>query len=40
MPIDKPLGKTRPRNAAIGAKSAALSKIPDELIDQILKASR
>ena len=37
MPIDKPLSKTKLRNAAIAAKSAALPKIPDELIDQIVK---
>lgn len=37
MPIDKPLSKTKLRNAAITAKSAALPKIPDELIDQIVK---
>lgn len=37
MPIDKPLSKTKLRNAAIAARSAALPKIPDELIDQIVK---
>ena len=37
MPIDKPVSKTKQRNAAIAAKSAASPKIPDELIDQIVK---
>ncbi len=37
MPIDKPLSKTKLRNAAIAAKSAALPKNPEELIDQIVR---
>jgi hypothetical protein len=37
MPIDKPWSKTQLRSAAIAAKSAALPKTPDELIDQIVK---